>query len=72
MNKYLSKDQILERYINHIYLGNNSYGFAQASLNYLNKSIDDLTIEDAAFLATLKPIDLRLEEEKTEDKFNEI
>lgn len=31
-----------------------------------------LTKEDAAFLATLKPIDLRLEEEKTEDKFNEI
>ncbi len=67
LNKYLSKDQILERYINHIYLGNNSYGFAQASLNYLNKSIDDLTIEDAAFLAALPQAPSRLDPTKREN-----
>ena len=67
INKYLSKDEILERYINHIYLGNNSYGFAQASLNYLNKSIDDLTIEDAAFLAALPQAPSRLDPTKREN-----
>lgn len=67
INKYLSKDEILERYINHIYLGNNSYGFAQASLNYLNKSIDDLTIEDAAFLAALPQAPSRLDPTRREN-----
>jgi penicillin-binding protein 1A len=67
INKHLSKDEILERYINHIYLGNNSYGFAQTSLNYLNKSIDDLTIEDAAFLAALPQAPSRLDPTKREN-----
>jgi penicillin-binding protein 1A len=67
INKYLSKEEILERYINHIYLGNNSYGFAQASLNYLNKSIDDLTIEDAAFLAALPQAPSRMDPTRREN-----
>ena len=67
INKHLSKDEILERYINHIYLGNNSYGFAQASLNYLNKSIDDLTIEDVAFLAALPQAPSRLDPTRREN-----
>ncbi|HUX78347.1 MAG TPA: PBP1A family penicillin-binding protein [Alphaproteobacteria bacterium] len=49
----LSKDRILEIYINEIYLGSGSYGVAAAALNYFNKSLDELTIAEAAFLAGL-------------------
>ncbi len=48
-----SKDRILELYLNEIYLGKGSYGVAAAALNYFNKSLDDLTIEEAAFLAAM-------------------
>ena len=61
LTKYLSKDEILERYINHIYLGNNSYGFATAALNYFSKSINDLTIEEAALLAALPQAPSRMD-----------
>ncbi|KAA5603847.1 penicillin-binding protein 1A [Roseospira marina] len=48
-----SKDYILELYLNEIYLGFQSYGVAAAALNYFNKSVDELTIGEAAFLAAL-------------------
>ncbi len=48
-----SKDQILELYLNEIYLGFRSYGVAAASLSYFNKPLSDLTLEEAAFLAAL-------------------
>lgn len=48
-----SKDRILELYLNEIYLGRGSYGFAAAALNYFNKSLDELTLEEAAYLAAL-------------------
>jgi len=48
-----TKDQILELYLNEIYLGFQSYGVAAAALNYFNKSLDGLTIAEAAFLAAL-------------------
>jgi len=48
-----SKDLILELYMNEIYLGFGSYGVAAAALNYFNKSLDELTLEEAAFLAAL-------------------
>ncbi len=48
-----SKDKILELYLNEIYLGIGSYGVAAASLNYFNKELKDLTIEEAAYLAAL-------------------
>jgi penicillin-binding protein 1A len=48
-----TKDRILELYLNEIYLGFASYGVAAASLNYFNKSLDELTIEEAAYLAAL-------------------
>lgn len=48
-----SKDKILELYLNEIYLGMNSYGVAAAGLNYFNKELKDLTIEEAAYLAAL-------------------
>lgn len=53
MEKAFTKDHILELYLNEIYLGNRSYGVAAAALNYFGKSLDDLTIAQAAFLATL-------------------
>ncbi len=48
-----SKDKILELYLNEIYLGSGSYGAAAAALNYFNKSLDELTIGETAFLAAL-------------------
>jgi penicillin-binding protein 1A len=49
----LSKDRILELYLNEIYLGLGSYGVAAASQTYFNKPLDKLTVAEAAFLAAL-------------------
>ena len=49
----LQKDQILELYINQIYLGQRAYGFAAASQIYFGKSLDKLTLGEAAILAGL-------------------
>src|SRR5437660_11246219 len=48
-----SKDKILELYLNHIYLGLGAYGVAAAALNYFNKELSQLEIEEAAYLAAL-------------------
>ena len=48
-----SKERILDLYLNEIYLGFGSYGVAAAALNYFNKSLDELTIAEAAYLAAL-------------------
>jgi penicillin-binding protein 1A len=53
IERALSKDRILELYLNEIYLGFGSYGVAAAALNYFDKSMDELTIDEAAFLAAL-------------------
>ncbi|MBV8090446.1 MAG: PBP1A family penicillin-binding protein, partial [Alphaproteobacteria bacterium] len=49
----LAKDRILELYLNQIYLGAGAYGVAAAALTYFNKSLDDLSLGEAAFLAGL-------------------
>ncbi len=49
----LSKDQILEIYLNQIYLGNRAYGFAAASEVYFGKPLQDITVAEAAMLAGL-------------------
>jgi penicillin-binding protein 1A len=49
----LTKDQILELYVNQIYLGQRAYGFAAASQIYFGKSLDRLTVGEAAVLAGL-------------------
>jgi penicillin-binding protein 1A len=49
----LSKQRILELYLNEIYLGEGSYGVAAAAQSYFGKSLDQLTPADAAFLAAL-------------------
>ena len=48
-----SKDQIYELYLNEIYLGLGSYGVAAAALNYFDKSVNELTLAEAAYLAAL-------------------
>ena len=53
IERALSKDRILELYLNEIYLGYGSYGVAAAALNYFNKALDDLTVAEAAFIAGL-------------------
>ena len=49
----LGKDQILGLYINQIYLGQRAYGFAAAAQIYFGKSLDQLTLGEAAMLAAL-------------------
>ncbi|MGJ9416214.1 penicillin-binding protein 1A [Massilia sp. CMS3.1] len=49
----LTKDQILELYMNQIFLGQRSYGFASAARSYFSKKLDQLTIAETAMLAGL-------------------
>ena len=49
----LSKDEILELYINHIYLGQRAYGFAAAARIYFGKPLENLSLAEAAMLAGL-------------------
>ncbi len=53
MERAFTKDQILALYLNEIYLGMGSYGVAAAALNYFDKSLDQLTVEEMAYLAAL-------------------
>ncbi|MCL4188509.1 MAG: PBP1A family penicillin-binding protein [Rhodobacteraceae bacterium] len=49
----LSKDRILELYLNEIFLGQNSFGVAAAAQTYFNKTLGQLSVAEAAFLAAL-------------------
>ena len=49
----LSKDKILELYLNEIFLGQNSYGVAAAAQTYFNKGLSELEPQEAAYLAAL-------------------
>lgn len=53
IERAFTKEYIMELYLNQIYLGHYSYGVAAAALNYFNKSLDELTIAEDAFLAAL-------------------
>ncbi len=53
MERTLSKERILELYLNEIYLGFQSYGVAAAALNYFDKSLNELSTAEVAFLAAL-------------------
>lgn len=61
----LPKDRIFELYLNQIYMGSGTYGIASAALVYFDKELDELTIEEAAFLAALPKAPTTLS--KTED-----
>ena len=53
IEKNLSKDQILEVYMNQIYLGQRAYGFASAAQIYFGKQLKDVSVAEAAMLAGL-------------------
>jgi penicillin-binding protein 1A len=53
IERALSKERILELYLNQIYLGEGTYGVASASLEYFDKSISELNYEEVALLAAL-------------------
>ena len=53
IERALSKDRILELYLNEIYLGVSSYGVAAAALNYFDRSLDELTLPEIAYIAGL-------------------
>ncbi len=53
IERVLSKERILELYLNQIYLGEGSYGIASASLRYFDKPIDELNYSESALLAAL-------------------
>jgi penicillin-binding protein 1A len=53
IERALSKERILELYLNQIYLGGGAYGVASASLEYFDKSISELSYDEAALLAAL-------------------
>lgn len=64
MSKTFSKNQVLELYLNQIYLGSGAYGVAVAAETYFNKPIDQLTIEEDALLATLPKAPSKLDPRK--------
>ena len=51
IERYYTKNQIMEMYVNHIYLGARAYGFEAAAETYFGKEAKDLTLEEAAMLA---------------------
>jgi penicillin-binding protein 1A len=53
ISKVYSKQKILELYLNQIYLGRGTYGVAAAAINFFDKSLDQLSIEEAAMLAAM-------------------
>ena len=53
IDEALPKDRILELYLNEIYLGSGAYGVVAAALTYFNKSLNELTLAEAAYLAGL-------------------
>ncbi len=60
LEKRLSKDGILEIYLNEIYFGNNSYGVKAAARAYFNKELNEITLGEAAMLAALPKAPARL------------
>ena len=51
MERAMTKDQLLELYLNEIYLGQRAYGVTAAALQYFDKSLDELSIAEVAYLA---------------------
>ena len=53
LEQTLTKQRILELYLNEIWLGNHSYGVAMAAFNYFGKPLNELTVSEMAYLASL-------------------
>lgn len=60
VEKYYTKDQILEMYLNRIFFGHNAYGIQAAAQTYFGKDVKDLTIAEAAMLAGIPQAPSRL------------
>src|SRR6187401_327826 len=63
-----SKEKILELYLNEIYLGLGAYGLAAASLIYFDKSVHELTVPEAAYLASLPKVPSQLNPFRQRDR----
>src|SRR6201747_3134736 len=63
-----SKDKILELYLNEIYLGLVAYGIAEASLVYFDKSVNELTVAEASYLAALPKAPAQLHPVRNRDR----
>ena len=68
LERTYSKDKILELYLNEIYLGLGAYGIAAASLVYFDKSVNELTVAEAAYLAALPKAPSSLHPVKNRDR----
>jgi len=68
IEKAYSKDKILELYLNEIYLGLGAYGIAAASLVYFDKSVNELTVAEAAYLAALPKMPATLHPVRNRDR----
>jgi penicillin-binding protein 1A len=68
IEKAYSKDKILELYLNEIYLGAGAYGIAAASLVYFDKSVNELTVAEAAYLAALPKMPATLHPVRNRDR----
>lgn len=55
MEESLDKNQIMERYLNLVYLGSGAYGVADAAWIYFGKTVDDLTLAESAMIAGMAP-----------------
>ncbi|MBE9113230.1 PBP1A family penicillin-binding protein, partial [Nodosilinea sp. LEGE 07298] len=55
LEKSLTKEQIIERYLNLVYLGSGAYGVADAAWIYFGKTIDQLTVAESAMIAGMAP-----------------
>jgi len=53
MERAMSKERLLELYLNEIYMGDGTYGVAAAALNYFNKSLEELSVAESAYLGAL-------------------
>ncbi|MES2214782.1 MAG: penicillin-binding protein 1A [Pseudomonadota bacterium] len=68
ISKTFSKSQILELYLNQMYLGHGAYGVAAAAEVYFNKSVEELTLAESAFLAALPKAPSSVNPEKNHDR----
>lgn len=68
LSRTFTKDQILELYLNQTFFGKGAYGVAMAAQNYFNKSVEDLNIAEAAFIAALPKAPSNFNPEKNYDR----
>ena len=68
ISQVLSKEQILELYLNQTFLGKGAYGVAAAALVYFNKSVEELSISESALLASLPKAPSKYSPDKNYDR----